>query len=171
MEKDTDGDEEKDLFYLDTEKIFVFGKMTDKDCAAVFDSKVETQATYSPAEGIGVNAEDDQKFYDEIMKLKAEYNALSASVKKHVTEKAKNTIKYIEKAFELVKEYEKLNDIALVGSAEEAEQLGIKLIYDEIKADMNKFKDSSERDAVDVFISDNLKANWTKAVILFEGEK
>ena len=171
LEKDTDGDEEKDLFYLDTEKIFVFGKMTDKDCAAVFDSKVETQATYSPAEGIGVNAEDDQKFYDEIMKLKAEYNALSASVKKHVTEKAKNTIKYIEKAFELVKEYEKLNDIALVGSAEEAEQLGIKLIYDEIKADMNKFKDSSERDAVDVFISDNLKANWTKAVILFEGEK
>lgn len=170
IEKDTDGDDVNDLFYLDTEKIIVLGKMTDKDCAAVFESKVETQATFSPANGIGFNAEDDEAFYDKIMELKDEYNALSSSVKNLITIKTKNTIDYIERAFEWAEEYKKLDGIALVGSAEEAEELGIKLIYDEMKDTMNAFKDSDYRDGVDVFISDNLKANWTKAVKLFEGE-
>ena len=171
IEKDTDGDDVNDLFYLDTEKIIVLGKMTDKDCAAVFESKVETQATFSPANGIGFNAEDDEAFYDIIMELKDEYNALSSSVKNLITIKTKNTIDYIERAFEWAEEYKKLDGIALVGSAEEAEELGIKLIYDEMKDTMNAFKDSEYRDGVDVFISDNLKANWTKAVKLFEGEE
>jgi len=171
IEKDTDDDDENDLFYLDTEKIEVFGKMTNSDSAAVFDSKVEVQATYSPSEGIGANAEDDQAFYDEIMKLKAEYEDFSPAVKDKVATKTKNTLKFIEKAFSIVEEYKKLEGIADVGNATEAEEQGFKLIYDEMKKSMQKFKNSDERDAVDVFISDNLKSNWTKATLLFEGEE
>ncbi len=171
IEKDTDDDDENDLFYLDTEKIEVFGKMTNSDSAAVFDSKVEVQATYSPSEGIGANAEDDQAFYDEIMKLKAEYEDFSPAVKDKVATKSKNTLKFIEKAFSFAEEYKKLEGIADVGNATEAEEQGFKLIYDEMKKSMQKFKNSDERDAVDVFISDNLKSNWTKATLLFEGEE
>ncbi len=170
IEKDTDNDGENDMFYLDTEKIYLLGKMTNSDSAAVFDTKVETQATFSPADGIGSNAEDDQTFYDTIMELKAEYEALPSAVKEKVSQTAKNTLTYIEKAFEIAEEYKKLDGIEKVGSAQEAEEKGFKLIYDEMKKDMQAFKNSAERDAVDIFISNNLKSNWTKAVNLFEGE-
>ncbi len=169
VEKDTDNDGENDLFYLDTEKIIVFGKMTDSDSAAVFESKVELQATYSPADGIGANKDDDDKFRNEIEKLMTEYEELPSAVKEKVSEKAKNTLNYIEKAFDIALYYEKLNGIADVGSVDEVSE-ELELNYNEIKKEMQAFKNSDYRDAVDVFISNNLKANWTKAVKLFEGE-
>ena len=170
IEKDTDDDDENDLFYLDTDKIYNFGKMLDKDIAEIFDSKVETQATYSPVDGIGANEEDDQAFYEEVMKLKTEYEGLSSSVKEKVTDKAKNTLECIEKAFEVAEKYKMLADIEFVGSSEEAEDLGIKAIYNQVKDYIEKFKKDEFRDGVEAFISDNLKAHYTKAVKLFEAE-
>ncbi len=170
VSKDTDDDGEDDLFYLESEKIYNLGKMTDKDKAEVFDSKVNLQATYSPVNGIGEKAEDDQDFYNEIMELKAEYETLSASVKEKVSDTAKNTLRCIEKAFEVAEEYKKLAQIEFVGSLEEAEALGLKTVYNQVKGYIKAFKNSADREGVDAFISDNLKAHYTKAVVLFEGE-
>ncbi len=170
LSKDTDDDGEDDLFYFNTEKIKVLGKMTDLDLAQVFDSKVNVQATYSPADGIGANDEDDQKFKDEIAKLRAEYEGLSASVKEKVADATKNTLNAIEKAFEVAEKYKELADIEFVGSAKEAEDLGIKAKYDQVKDYIKDFKNNNNtfRDAVEAYISNNLKAHYDKAVKLFE---
>ncbi len=170
--KDTDGKDGNDLFYIDVEKILVFGKMADKDMAEVFDAKVTDQATFSPADGIGANEEDDKLFRAELDKLKAEYESFSSAVKEKVSIKTKNTLKVIEKAFELAEKYKMLADIEFVGSAEDAEELGVKAKYEQVKAYINNFKNNDEfRDGVDAYISVNLKAHWTKAVKLFEAKK
>ena len=81
IEKDTDGDDENDLIYLDVKKIALLGKMTDSDAALVFEERVKVKATYGPSKGIGEDQDDDQLYYEEIMELKAEYSALSKSIK------------------------------------------------------------------------------------------
>ena len=143
--------------------------MTDVDLAQVFDSKVNVQATYSPADGIGANADDDKKFEEEIAKLRAEYEGLSPSIKEKVEEKTKNTLDAIEKAFEVAKKYKELEEIEFVGSAKEAEDLGIKAKYDQVKDYIKDFKNNNSlRDGIEAYISNNLKAHYDKAVQLFE---
>ncbi len=170
LSKDTNGDKEDDLFYLDTDSIKVLGKMTDADVASVFDAKVNLQAVNGPSKGIGANADDDVKFKEIIDQLKAEYEGLSASVKDKVPSTAKNTLNCIEKAYEVVEKYKALDGIVNVVTVQEAEEQGYRAIYEEIKAYMTEFKNSEFRDGVDAFIANDLKANYTKAVKLFEAE-
>ncbi len=166
LDKDVDGDGINEFFYLDTNKIAVLGKMTDADRASVFDEKVKVQAEYSPSQGITADEEKDKDFKKVIDDLKKEYNELSASVKEKVSTATKNTIEYIDKAFEVAKKYAQLNGIEEIDSA--AEEQALKAEYLKIKSYMIDFKNSANREGVDAFISENLKANYTKAVKLFE---
>ena len=165
-EKDIDGDDTKEFFYVDTSEIAVLGKMTDVDRASVFDETVKLQAEYSPENGITADDEKDKDFKKVLDDLKKEYNKLSPSVKEKVATATKNTLNYIEKAFEVAKKYAQLNGIEEIDSA--AEEQALKAKYLKIKAYMEEFKSSAIRDGVDSFISVNLKANYTKAVKLFE---
>ena len=168
-DRDIDGDGKKEFFFLDTDKIGVLGKMTDTDRASVFDEKVKLQAEYSPSNGITADEEKDGNFKKILDDLKKEYSELSAPVKEKVTTATKNTLEFIDKAFEVAKKYAQLNGIEEIDSAEEEQALKAK--YLEIKAYMVDFKNSANREGVDAFISDNLKANYTKAVKLFETQE
>ena len=168
VKEETDEETEKTTYYLDTEKVVKVGKMTNADNAAVMEDKIDAMLAKLPEEGIGANAEDDAEFKAEFEKVVDEYDALSEGVKDKMSDEKKAVITDVKKAFDVAQKYAELDGIMDCVDAEDAENAGIKAKYEQIKSYMEKFYASSNRDDVDGYITSNLKANYTKALRLFE---
>ncbi len=168
VKEETDEETEKTTYYLDTEKVIKVGKMTDVDRASVMEDKIDAMLNKLPEEGLGANADNDAEFKTEFEKTVAEYNNLSASIKEMISAEKKAVLTDVKKAFEVAKKYAELDGIRDCVDVEDAENAGIKAKYEQIKSYMQTFKQSSNRDAVDGYITSNLKANYTKALRLFE---
>jgi hypothetical protein len=163
--EDTDEDDEDDLFFLKEDAIKSLGKMSDGDRASIVAEKIK--ALTLPEGGIGADAEDDAEFMEEYEKVLAEYDALG-SIKSKVSDAEENKIANIKKALEVIEKYKELDGIDTCVDVEEAEALGLREKYEQVKTYLKNFKDSSSIDAVDEYIAENLKANYTKAVEMFE---
>ena len=142
--------------------------MTDADQAGVMNDKIEKMLEHLPEEGLGLDQEADAEFNTEFHKVVAEYEALENSVKDKVSTEKKEALTNVAKAFEMVEKYAQLNGIGDCVDTEDAEALGLKAKYEQIKSYMEAFKASSNREAVDEYIANNLKADYQKAKELFE---
>ena len=163
--KDTDEDDKEDLFFLKEEEIKELGKKTSADKAEIVGEKIK--ALEHPEDALGEDADEDAKFMEEYQKVLDEYNALG-SAKDKVAYEQRQLLANIKKAKEVIEKYKELEGIEVCVDAEDAEELGFKDKYDAVKKYLQNFKNSSSREDVDVLISENLKANYTKALELFE---
>lgn len=169
--EDTDDDGKDDKFFMDVDSIKTFGKMTVQDQADVVTAKISAISNYFPANGIGVDQEDDDKYKDEYLKVKALYDDLASNVKEKVDANAVKQFTIIEKAFDMVDTYKQLEGVRYIVTKDDDGADAVKTIYDSVKAQIVAFKNSEDREAVDALIHNELKAHYTHAVEVFEAEE
>ncbi len=166
-EEDSDDDGVNDLSYLDIDQIKSIGKIKTDDMVAIFEYKIGKLEEKLPEGGLGLDEEKDAEFLAEYDKIKDEYDALPTTIKNKVDADYLDDIK---KAIEVVEKYKELDGIEYCVDAEDAENAGIAEKYQQVKEYLVAFKKSASRDEVDALIHNNLKANYTKAVEIFETE-
>ncbi len=168
--EDTDDDDVEDKFYFALEEIKDFGKKTVKDQADILSSKMIAVSNYLPSGGIGFDEEADAELMEEYLKAKALYEDenLSSKVKDKVSDQAIETLEKIEKAFGIAEKYKQLEGIRYIVSADDEGADEVKAIYETIKEDLKKFKDSDDRDKIDELIHNELKSHYTKVIQIFE---
>ena len=168
VEEDTDDDEKADLFYINTESIKNIGKMTVQDQADIVTAKINAISNLLPEGGIGVDQEADEEYKAEYTEIKEMYDDLDPNVKAKVSSTAVDSFATIEKAFAMAEKYKQLEGIRDIVSVEDEGAAAIKVIYEDLKKDIEAFKNSDQRDAVDGLIHNELKAHYSRAVKLFE---
>ena len=168
VSEDTDEDGENDSYYIDDDKISIFGQMADQDQADLVAAKVTAVSNFLPEGGIGFDQEADAEYKAEYEKAKALYEDLDKDVKDLVAEETVDSLKYIEKAFAIAEEYKKLEGIRYIVTEEDEGAAEVKVIYDSIKKTIQDFKNSDDREAVDALIHNELKAHYTHSVEIFE---
>ncbi len=166
--EDTDEDGENDLFYIATENIKDFGKMTVKDQAEIASARMLAVSNSLPSGGIGFDQDADDELMQEYTKAKALYDGLSKNVKEKVSDEAVENLEKIEKAFEIAEKYKQIEDVKDIVSAEDEGADAVKAVYESIKEDLKKFKKSDDREKIDALIHNELKSHYTRAVDLFE---
>ncbi len=168
VEEDTDDDDKNDKFYIDVESIKNFGKITVQDQADVVTARITGLSSQLPEGGIGVDQEADQKYEAEYKKVKDVYENLENDVKEKVSQTAVDSFKTIEKALVMAEKYKQLEGIRYIVTKEDEGADVVKVIYDALKEEIQEFKNSEEREAVDALINNQLKAHYSHAVEVFE---
>lgn len=169
-EEDTDDDDKKDLFYLDTDCSFEFGAVLTADKAAIISAKLDALSSDLPSGGLTADADDkaETEFKAQVDKMIALYEGITDSaVKSAIKSSAVKALYNYKTAFEMAKEYVKLKGIEDVNAGEEG---AFEDIYNQVKQTIETFKASENASAVDALINDNLKYYYQHAKELFEAE-
>ena len=166
VEKDTDDDGEKDLFYLDGVK-FV-GQMITADKADLFESKINAIADGFENGNLVFEVKEGALVVEEVANVRAEYDDLDKEIKEEVSETAVETLEKYERAIKIANLFYKLDGVKDYASKTDAEKQAIKDAYNSVKADLVEFYNSSDYSEINALIENDLKANYTKAVKLFE---
>ena len=170
IKEDTDDDDENDLFYLDTDKIELLGKVTDRDAANIATARINLIAAELDNGVIKLEEENGVLLNKKVDEVKAYYDEITDSaIKSYISTSAVETLNKYIKAIEIANLYNKLKGIENCLNEEDAEPF--KTAYDLVKADLKAFKASADRETIDAYISNNLKSYYTKAVSLFEAEE
>lgn len=171
--EDTDEDDEKDLFYIEGSKLL--GVMTDADKADVYEASVNKIASDLSNGALVFDVDEDGNYLDGKLSVKAvedaraEYKALSASVKEKVSSSVMEKLVNYEKAIEMANKFYQLKDVEKYDTLNEQEKTAVKTAYDSVKGEIKKFYDSDYEDILSL-IEQNLKAHYSKAVKLFENK-
>ncbi len=174
-EVDTDDDGENDFFYVEGAQII--GQVTLEDQAKIMQAKIDDIVNGLDEQGVlqfetdenGVYVKnDDGKIYVQaLIEARKEYDELDADVKEKVNV---TDLENYERAVEVANLFFKLDGIEKISanttSGEKFDAL--KAAYESIKAEVNKYYADGEYSKVGVYIPNNLKANFTKAVKMFE---
>ena len=174
-EEDTDDDDEADKFYIEGAKLI--GVVTADDKADIYEAKVSAYKSELKNNNLVFDTDDNGEYkldngklqVSGIKELRKAYNDLEDAVKEKVEDSALNTLGKYEKAIEIANVLYKLNGIKNYEELSASEQTAIKTAYDSIKAEMKAYYQSEYKD-IDALIKDDLKANYTKAVKLFENK-
>ena len=101
--------------------------------------------------------------------MKDYYDGITDSnIKSLINTSAVETLNKYLRAIEIANIYNKLAGIERCATEADAEPF--RAAYDLVKADLQAFKASSDRESIDSLISVNLKSYYTKAVSLFEAK-
>ena len=169
-EEDTDDDDKKDLFYLDTDCSFEFGAVLTADKASIISAKLDALSSDLPSGGLTADADDkaETEFKAQVDKMIALYEGITDSaVKSAVKSSAVKALYNYKTAFEMAKEYAKLKGVEDVNKGEEG---AFEDIYNEVKQTIETFKASENASAVDALINTNLKYYYQHAKELFEAK-
>ena len=172
--EDTDGDEEDDLFYLEGYQFL--GNVLDSDKAKLMQTKIDDLVDNLDDDGVFVfETDEDGKFITANDKLvlkdyaevKAEYDALPEEVKEDVDA---SLFEDYDRAIEIASLMYKLDGVEKLGSVDKdtEEYKAMKAVYDGVKGEISKYYSEGEHTELGSLIPNNLKANYTKAVSLFE---
>ncbi len=170
IEEDVDDDGTIDKWYL-PQSTFV-GKRTEADKATLVGLAIDDIAgeDYSSSSGIlflEKNAEG--KYYSEgINKAKAEYEALSAETKKLVDQEKLDKLAGYEKAVAMADVYAKLDGMYGYDNKTADEKAALRVIYEEVKGQIEAFIAGDDYDTIQAYIPTNLKANYSEAMRKFK---
>ena len=118
-------------------------------------------------DGKYVKNADGKIYVEALIEARTEYNALSSDVKEKVDA---TTLENYERAVEIANLFFKLDGIETisVNTTSGAKFDALKAAYESVKADINKYYADNEHSTIASYIPNNLKANYTKAVKMFE---
>lgn len=168
VSEDTDEDEEDDLFYIDG--VEFIGKMIIADQADLFEQKISAIANDLDNGTLVFETENGELTVSAVTSVRNEYEALDKAIKEEVAESVVETLEKYERAIEIANLFNKLDGVQNYATKSEAEQQAIKTAYDSVKADLQAYYNSDEYTEINALIGQNLKANYTKAVKIFEAE-
>ena len=169
--EDTDDDGKvDDALYLKG-AAFV-GQMTDADQVSVVTAKINNIAN-NLENGALVYEEDEdgELFVEEVEKARKAYDDLSDENKETIDAAVVTTLTNYEKAIEMENLYAKLDGMYYYNEKSKDDKEALEDAYDQIKADVEEFRDSDTYSAVSAFMTNNRKANYDLAVKQFEAEE
>ena len=169
--EDTDDDGKvDDALYLKG-AAFV-GKMTDADQVSVVTAKINNIAN-NLENGALVYEEDEdgELFVEEVEKARKAYDDLSDENKETIDAAVVTTLTNYEKAIEMENLYAKLDGMYYYNEKSKDDKEALEDAYDQIKEDVEEFRDSDTYSAVSAFMTNNRKANYDLAVKQFEAEE
>ncbi len=172
---DTDEDGENDFFYVEGAQII--GNVTVEDQAKIMQAKLDDIANGLDEQGCLVfktdkdgkylTNENGKIYVEALIEARKEYDNLDPAVKEKVDATALNNY---ERAVEIANLFYKLDGIEKisVNTTSGSKFDALKTAYESVKADINKYYADGEHSKVGAYIPNNLKANFTKAVKMFE---
>lgn len=171
--EDTDDDGKEDTYKLEGHKYI--GKITDADQASIVDVVItEISNTFENGKLVFDKDKDGNVIFADgklsvkaVKDARAFYEEQTNAVKALISTSSIDTLKKYEKAIEKASLYYKLEGIRsdLIDVNE------FKTIYDQVKADIQAFRASSDYASVSAVINNNILWNYEKALDLFETEK
>lgn len=175
--EDTNKDGKNDFFYLEGHQYA--GKIRDEDSADMMEYKINGLSEELENGVLIFDTDDEGNFIADgqnklkvqaVKDVRAEYDALKKSIKDKVQSSAVEKLEKYERAIEIANlfyQIEGVKDIETYDESNSAHQQ-LKQAYQAIKATIEKYYSSGEYTSVGGFIHNNLKANYDKAIELFE---
>jgi hypothetical protein len=167
--EDTDDNGEDDKFYLDSEVLV--GKVIEADKAKIVEAQIGEITTVLENGVLSFETVDGKLTVAAVTEARAAYDALAKDVKALVAAASVETLEDYEKAIEMANLYAKLDGMYGYVNKTSDEQTALKNAYNEVKAEIEKFKASEEYEKVSVYISNNMLWNYQQAVKTFEADK
>ena len=140
------------------------------DQADLFEQKINAIANDLDNGTLVFETENGELTVSAVTSVRNEYEALDKAIKEEVAESVVETLEKYERAIEIANLFNKLDGVQNYATKSEAEQQAIKTAYDSVKADLQAYYNSDEYTEINALIGQNLKANYTKAVKIFEAE-
>ncbi|MBE5754216.1 MAG: hypothetical protein E7340_02630 [Clostridiales bacterium] len=174
-EVDSNNDGENDFFYIEGAKII--GQVVLDDQASIMQAKLDDIVNGLDEQGVlqfetdedgkYVKNADGKIYVEALIEARTEYNALSSDVKEKVDA---TTLENYERAVEVANLFFKLDGIETISAntTSGAKFDALKAAYESVKADIKKYYADNEHATIGAYIPNNLKANYTKAVKMFE---
>lgn len=166
--EDTDDDGEDDKFYI--EGATFIGTMLDADKASIVDAIIGNVSGELDDGVLPFEKVDGKLTVAAVTDARAAYEALSADAKALVGENSLTTLANYEKAISMANVYAKLDGMYGYVNKTAEEQAALKTAYNEVKNEIEKFKESSDYGTISALIDNNLLWNYQQAKDTFEAE-
>lgn len=166
QEKDDEGNTTK--WYLDGQKLI--GKMTDADKASIIDSKISALPNDFSGGKIVLEEVDGVLVNEDIKDVRKAINELEKNVKDLVSSDLLAKFAKYEKAIEKANLYNELKDMRNYNTLSDEDQAAVKAIYDQVKGDIESFRNSSDYSEIIEFINHNYLNLYQSAVEEFKSK-
>jgi len=166
VKEETDEDGNHVKWYLDGQKLL--GQMTSEDKAAIVDSKISALPNDFAGGKIVLEEVDGALVNEDIKEIRDLINGLDKDVKDLVSSDLLETFEKYEKAIEKANLYNELKDMRNYNVLSDGDQAAVKAIYDQVKGDIESFRNSDEYSEIVEFIDHNYLNLYQSAVEEFE---
>lgn len=168
--EDTDDDGEvDDALYL--KGAAFIGKMTDADQVSVVTAKINNVANILNSGALPFELNDDGEYFvEEVEAARKAYNDLSDENKEAIDSAVVTTLTNYEKAIEMENLYAELDGMYYYNEKSDADKAALEDAYEEVKAEIEEFRNSDVYSAVSAYMTNNAKANYDLAVNQFDAE-
>lgn len=168
--EDTDDDGENDKFYLEGQKFL--GIRLDKDVAKEISAVISDVDSKDVENDALKFVEIDGAFtVESVVKAKAFFDSQTDAVKGLVSKNAKTKLDNYLVAIEMANKYNKLKAIKDVSSLSTDEYNALKTTYEQVKADIEAFRNSDNYTTIRALLGNDLNAYYQNAVTEFEADK
>ena len=168
--EDTDDDGEvDDALYL--KGAAFIGKMTDADQVSVVTAKINNVANILDGGSLPFELNDDGEYFvEEVEAARKAYDDLGDENKEAIDSAVVTTLTNYEKAIEMENLYAELDGMYYYNEMSDDDKAALEDAYEEVKAEIEEFRNSDVYSAVSAYMTNNAKANYDLAVNQFDAE-